>query len=58
MKQSTWSLSVVLASFLAPSTFTDRIDPDGVKATMENGILSIWAPKAKKPKSRKVQISS
>jgi len=39
-------------------TFTDRIDPDGVKASMKNGILSIWVSKAKKPESRKVQISS
>jgi HSP20 family protein len=38
--------------------FTEPIDQDGVKANMKNGILRTWVPKAKKPASRKVQISS
>ena len=47
-----------VGEFARPFNFTEPIDQDGVKASMKNGILCIWVPKAKKPGSRKVQISS
>lgn len=46
-----------VGEFSRTFNFPERVDQDGVKASMKNGILNIWVPKAKKSESRKIQVS-
>lgn len=50
-----WERSV--GEFSRAFTFPAPIDHENVSATMNNGILSVTVPKAKKPVARRIQIS-
>jgi HSP20 family protein len=52
-----WVSERSVGEFSRSFTFPVRVDQDGVKASMKNGILSIIAPKAKKAESRKITIN-
>jgi HSP20 family molecular chaperone IbpA len=50
-----WERSV--GEFSRAFTFPAPVDHENVTATMNNGILSVTVPKAKKPVARRIQIS-
>jgi len=52
-----WVSERSVGEFSRSFTFPTRVDQDNVHATMNNGILSIHVPKAKKHESRKITIS-
>jgi HSP20 family protein len=52
-----WVSERSFGEFARSFSFPARVDQGGVKASMNNGILSILVPKAKKHESRKIQIS-
>jgi HSP20 family molecular chaperone IbpA len=53
-----WVAERSVGEFARSFSFPTRIDQDNVKATMNNGILTVILPKAKKQESRKITISS
>lgn len=53
-----WVSERSVGDFQRSFSFPTRVDQDGVKASLNKGILSIVVPKAKKHESRKIQISS
>jgi len=52
-----WVSERSVGEFSRSFTFPVRVDQDGVKASMKNGILSVIVPKAKKTESRKITIN-
>lgn len=52
-----WVSERSVGEFSRSFTFPVRVDQDGVKASMKNGILSVIIPKAKKVESRKITIN-
>ncbi len=52
-----WISERSVGEFARSFSFPTRVDQDSVKASMKNGILSIWVPKAKKQESRKITIT-
>jgi HSP20 family protein len=52
-----WVSERSVGEFSRSFSFPSRVDQDHVKASMKNGILSIYVPKAKKHESRKITIS-
>jgi len=52
-----WVSERSVGEFARSFSFPIRVDQDGVKASLKNGILSIVVPKAKKVESRKITIS-
>ena len=55
-KHKYWVSERSVGSFHRSFAFPARVDQDGVKASLKNGILSIVVPKATTPQSRKVNI--
>jgi len=55
-KHKYWVSERSVGSFHRSFAFPARVDQDGVKASLKNGILSIVVPKATAPQSRKVNI--
>jgi HSP20 family molecular chaperone IbpA len=53
-----WVSERSVGEFNRSFSFPSRVDQDGVKASMKNGILSVIVPKAKKHESRKIAITS
>jgi len=51
-----WISERSIGEFSRTFTFPGRVDQDGVKASMKNGILSIVVPKSKKSEGRKISI--
>jgi HSP20 family protein len=51
-----WISERSVGEFHRSFSFPTRVDHDGVKASLKNGILSIIVPKAQAPKARKIQI--
>jgi HSP20 family molecular chaperone IbpA len=51
-----WVSERSVGEFHRSFTFPTRVDHDGVKASLKNGILSIVVPKAQAPKARKIEI--
>jgi len=51
-----WVSERSIGEFSRTFTFPGRVDQDGVKASMKNGILSIVVPKSKKTEGRKISI--
>jgi HSP20 family molecular chaperone IbpA len=37
-------------------TISDAVDADKIKATMKNGVLELYLPKAEKAKPKKIEI--
>jgi HSP20 family molecular chaperone IbpA len=52
-----WVSERSVGEFARSFSFPNRVDQENVKASMKNGILSIWVPKAKKHEARKIQIT-
>ncbi|KAG6037409.1 hypothetical protein E4U41_005162 [Claviceps citrina] len=52
-----WLAERKVGEFSRSFNFPDRVDQDGVRASFQNGILSIIVPKAKKHESRRILIS-
>ncbi|KAK4235326.1 30 kDa heat shock protein [Achaetomium macrosporum] len=50
-----WERSV--GEFSRAFSFPARVDHDGVTASLNNGILSVTVPKAKKPVTRRIEIA-
>ncbi|KAI0395089.1 30 kDa heat shock protein [Xylariaceae sp. FL0594] len=51
-----WVYERNVGSFQRTFTFSSRVDQENVHASLENGILHIVVPKAKKPESRRIAI--
>lgn len=51
-----WVSERASGSFTRSFSFPARVDQDGVKASLKNGILSIAVPKAPAPESRRINI--
>ncbi|EED12186.1 heat shock protein Hsp30/Hsp42, putative [Talaromyces stipitatus ATCC 10500] len=51
-----WVSERSVGEFHRSFNFPSRVDQDGVKANLKNGILSIVVPKAAPPSSRKINI--
>lgn len=56
-KHKYWVQERSVGSFSRTFSFAQRVDHDGVSASMENGILTVVVPKAKKPESRRIAIN-
>jgi len=52
-----WVLERSVGEFARSFSFPARVDQDAVKASMDNGILSIIVPKAKRHETRKIGIN-
>lgn len=52
-----WVSERIVGDFSRSFSFPARVDQDGVRASMKNGVLSIIIPKATKAESRKITIS-
>jgi len=52
-----WLSERSVGAFTRTFGFPTRVDQDAVKASLENGVLSITVPKAKKQESRRITIS-
>ncbi|KAK5275878.1 hypothetical protein LTR16_012041, partial [Cryomyces antarcticus] len=51
-----WVSERSTGEFYRSFQFPTRVDQDGVKASLKNGVLSITVPKARAPTTRKIQI--
>jgi HSP20 family protein len=51
-----WVSERTSGSFTRSFSFPARVDQDGVKASLKNGILTVAVPKAAAPESRKIAI--
>ncbi|PYH40713.1 Hsp20/alpha crystallin family protein [Aspergillus saccharolyticus JOP 1030-1] len=51
-----WVSERSIGEFHRTFSFPTRVDQDSVKASLKNGILSIFVPKAAKPSSKKITI--
>ncbi|KAF1815913.1 HSP20-like chaperone [Eremomyces bilateralis CBS 781.70] len=51
-----WVTERAVGEFHRTFSFPTRVDQEGVKASLKNGVLSISVPKAAAPKSRKISI--
>ena len=51
-----WVTERSVGEFHRSFSFPTRVDQDGVKASLKNGILGIVVPKAQAPKPRKINI--
>ncbi|KAH9997391.1 HSP20-like chaperone [Xylariaceae sp. FL0662B] len=49
-----WVSERSIGEFSRSFNFPSRVDPEGVKASMNNGILEVLVPKAKKAESKRV----
>jgi len=52
-----WVSERSVGEFSRSFSFPERIDQDGVRASMKNGVLSVVVPKARKQEKRKITIS-
>ncbi|KAI1825416.1 HSP20-like chaperone [Xylaria intraflava] len=55
-KAKYWIYERSVGSFSRSFTFSGHVDHDNVKASLDNGILTVIVPKAKKPEVRRVAI--
>ena len=46
-----------VGDFLRSFILSDEVDHDRVSATLNNGVLKVWLPKAKKAQARKIQVT-
>lgn len=45
-----------IGDFLRSFILSDEVDHDRVSATLNNGVLKVWLPKAKKAQARRIQV--
>ncbi|KAI0012171.1 HSP20-like chaperone [Xylariaceae sp. FL0662B] len=57
LKHRYWVSERSVGEFSRTFQFPGRIEPDGVSASLNNGILSVTVPKAKKHESRRIAIN-
>lgn len=55
-KSRVWISERSVGEFQRSFSFPARVDQDGVKASLKNGILSIVVPKAHAPQSRRINV--
>ncbi|KAI0486322.1 30 kDa heat shock protein [Xylaria cf. heliscus] len=55
-KYKYWVYERSVGNFARTFTFSNRVDHDSVSASMDNGILTVVVPKAKKPETRRIAI--
>lgn len=51
-----WASERSIGEFQRTFAFSARVDQDGVRASLKNGILSIYVPKLALPKTKKIRI--
>lgn len=51
-----WASERSIGEFQRTFTFPTRVDQDGVRANLKNGILSVYVPKEAAPKTKKIRI--
>lgn len=51
-----WVSERSIGEFERTFTFASRVDQDGVRASLKNGILSVYVPKEAQPKMKKIRI--
>lgn len=51
-----WASERSVGEFQRTFTFNTRVDQDGVRASLKNGILSVYVPKDAVPKTKKIRI--
>lgn len=51
-----WASERSIGEFERTFTFGSRVDQDGVRASLKNGILSVYLPKEAQPKMKKIRI--
>ncbi|CAI7638826.1 unnamed protein product [Penicillium pancosmium] len=51
-----WASERSIGEFQRTFTFPTRVDQDGVRANLKNGILSVYVPKDAAPKVKKIRI--
>ncbi|KAL1858550.1 hypothetical protein Plec18170_002750 [Paecilomyces lecythidis] len=51
-----WASERSIGEFQRTFTFPTRVDQDNVKASLKNGILSIFVPKAAAPTAKKIRV--
>jgi len=51
-----WASERSVGEFQRTFTFPTRVDQDGVRASLKNGILSVVVPKQSAPKMKKIRI--
>jgi len=56
-KHHYWVSERSVGSFHRTFTFPSNVDQDGVKAALNNGVLTVVVPKAKKPLTRSIAIA-
>jgi HSP20 family molecular chaperone IbpA len=56
-KEKFWVSERSIGEFSRTFSFPSRVDQDGVQASLNNGVLSIIVPKAKKHETRRIQVS-
>ncbi|KAI1131713.1 30 kDa heat shock protein [Nemania abortiva] len=56
-KHKFWVYERSVGNFSRSFTFSSRVDHEGVSASLENGILTVIVPKAKKPEARRIAIN-
>ncbi|KAI3319987.1 30 kDa heat shock protein [Xylariaceae sp. AK1471] len=55
-KSKYWVYERSVGNFQRSFTFASRVDHDNVSASLDNGILTVIVPKAKKPETRRIAI--
>lgn len=55
-KEHYWAAERSIGEFQRTFAFSGRVDQDGVRATLRNGILSIIVPKEAAPKTKKIRV--
>ncbi|KAI8954800.1 30 kDa heat shock protein [Xylaria longipes] len=56
-KSKFWVYERSVGNFSRTFTFSNRVDHENVSASMDNGILTVIVPKAKKPETRRIAIN-
>ncbi|KAI1176867.1 HSP20-like chaperone [Nemania sp. FL0916] len=56
-KAKYWVHERSVGNFLRSFTFSNRVDNAAVSASLDNGILTVVVPKAKKPETRRIAIN-
>ncbi|KAI1734462.1 30 kDa heat shock protein [Xylaria scruposa] len=56
-KYKYWVYERSIGNFSRTFTFSNRVDHDNVSASIDNGILTVIVPKAKKPETRRIAIN-
>ena len=51
-----WASERSVGEFQRTFTFPTRVDQDGVRASLKNGILSVVVPKQSAPKTKKIRV--